>query len=74
MKELNDTVAKEYDVEVMAGKANIEVRPKFVNKGEIVKRLVLHPHGAKQEKHPTGHCTKDIPIEELPDFYVVFGR
>lgn len=73
MKELNDTVAKEYDVEVMAGKANIEVRPKFVNKGEIVKRLVLHPHGAKQEKHPTGHCTKDIPIEELPDFMLCLG-
>ena len=24
----------------MTGKANLEVRPKFVNKGEIVKRLV----------------------------------
>ena len=25
----------------MTGKANLEVRPKFVNKGEIAKRLVL---------------------------------
>lgn len=34
------TVEKEYDVEVMAGKANLEVRPKFVNKGFIATRLV----------------------------------
>ncbi|KAF1356607.1 alpha,alpha-trehalose-phosphate synthase-like protein subunit Tps2 [Delphinella strobiligena] len=39
-KELENTVAKDYDVEVMPGKANLEVRPKFVNKGEIAKRLV----------------------------------
>ncbi|GAB7365973.1 hypothetical protein MBLNU230_g7301t1 [Neophaeotheca triangularis] len=39
-KHLNDTVAKEFDVEVMAGKANLEVRPRFVNKGEIAKKLV----------------------------------
>jgi len=25
----------------MTGKANLEVRPRFVNKGEIAKRLVL---------------------------------
>lgn len=25
----------------MAGKANLEVRPRFVNKGEIAERLVL---------------------------------
>lgn len=29
-----------WDVEVMPGKANVEVRPTFINKGEIVKRLV----------------------------------
>lgn len=28
-------------VHVMAGKANLEVRPSFINKGEIAKRLVL---------------------------------
>lgn len=33
-------MAKKYDVEVMTGKANLEVRPRFVNKGEIAKRLV----------------------------------
>ncbi len=39
-KELESTVAQKWDVEVMAGKANLEVRPTFINKGEIVKRLV----------------------------------
>lgn len=39
-KELENTVGKEFDVEVMPGKANLEVRPRFVNKGEIAKRLV----------------------------------
>ncbi|VEU21022.1 DEKNAAC102025 [Brettanomyces naardenensis] len=32
---------KKYDVEVMPGKANVEVRPRFVNKGEIARRLIL---------------------------------
>src|SRR5690349_12064094 len=39
-KELETTVARKWDVEVMPGKANLEVRPTFINKGEIVKRLV----------------------------------
>jgi len=39
-KELEKTVGKKWDVEVMAGKANLEVRPTFINKGEIAKRLV----------------------------------
>ncbi|EUC49564.1 glycosyltransferase family 20 protein [Bipolaris oryzae ATCC 44560] len=39
-KHLERTVAKKYEVEVMTGKANLEVRPRFVNKGEIAKRLV----------------------------------
>jgi trehalose 6-phosphate synthase/phosphatase len=39
-KELENTVGKKWDVEVMAGKANLEVRPTFINKGEIAKRLV----------------------------------
>lgn len=33
-------MGKDWDVEVMTGKANLEVRPTFINKGEIVKRLV----------------------------------
>lgn len=39
-KELEASVARAWDVDVMAGKANLEVRPTFINKGEIVKRLV----------------------------------
>lgn len=39
-KELEATVARRWDVDVMPGKANIEVRPTFINKGEISKRLV----------------------------------
>jgi trehalose 6-phosphate synthase/phosphatase len=41
-KELESTVAKKWDVDVMEGKANLEVRPTFINKGEIVKRLVAN--------------------------------
>jgi len=39
-KELEKTVSKKWDVEVMTGKANLEVRPTFINKGEIAKRLI----------------------------------
>lgn len=39
-KELEKTVGRKWDVEVMPGKANLEVRPTFINKGEIAKRLV----------------------------------
>jgi len=39
-KELETTVGRKWDVDVMTGKANLEVRPTFINKGEIAKRLV----------------------------------
>ncbi|KAI9787634.1 MAG: threalose-6-phosphate phosphatase [Geoglossum umbratile] len=39
-KHLENTVTKKWEVEVMTGKANLEVRPTFVNKGEIAKKLV----------------------------------
>lgn len=39
--ELERTVGKDWDVEVMPGKANLEVRPTFINKGQIAKKLVL---------------------------------
>ncbi|KAI5966260.1 TPS2 [Candida pseudojiufengensis] len=70
-KELENDIASEYDVEVMTGKANIEVRPKFVNKGEIVKRLVLHPHGQKQAIEEIIH--HDSKCDELPDFVMCVG-
>lgn len=37
---LEQTVAHKYDIEVMAGKANLEVRPRKFNKGEIVKSII----------------------------------
>lgn len=37
---LEQTVAQKYDIEVMAGKANVEVRPRQFNKGEIVKSIL----------------------------------
>ncbi|KAI0391542.1 glycosyltransferase family 20 protein [Xylariaceae sp. FL0594] len=40
LDELNSTVSTQWDVDVMTGKANLEVRPRFINKGEIAKRLV----------------------------------
>lgn len=39
-KQLEKRLSTKYDVEVMEGKANIEVRPRQFNKGEIVKRLI----------------------------------
>lgn len=38
--ELESWITKKWEVDVMKGKANLEVRPTFINKGEIVKRLV----------------------------------
>ena len=37
---LENTVTKKWEIEVMAGKSNLEVRPQFVNKGYIATRLV----------------------------------
>lgn len=57
-KLLDNTVAKHHDVEVMTGKANLEVRPRFVNKGEIAKRLV--------REYGEGY-------DEAPDFVLCLG-
>jgi len=72
VKELEETIATQYEVEVMTGKANVEVRPSFVNKGEIVKRLTLTRHGAPQ--------INDANVDnlnhkhgELPDFIFCVG-
>ncbi|QUC23510.1 uncharacterized protein UV8b_07751 [Ustilaginoidea virens] len=51
-KELEATVAGKWDVEVMPGKANVEVRPTFINKGEIARRLVATYHS------PEGQATE----------------
>jgi trehalose 6-phosphate synthase/phosphatase len=58
-KELMAGVARSWDVEVMPGKANVEVRPTFINKGEITKRLVKTYH---QPIAPKGE-TPSGPVE-----------
>lgn len=50
-KQLEETVGKRWEVEVMAGKANLEVRPTFVNKGSIATRLV-NEYGTTPGKAP----------------------
>lgn len=49
-----------HEVEVITGKANLEVRPKFVNKGEIVRNLI------KNSEVPPGFvfCTGDDTTDE----------
>lgn len=62
----------EYDFDVMDGKANVEVRPRFVNKGEIVKRLVWHQHGKLQDlSKPVKK--EGMKISEMPDFILCLG-
>ena len=51
-KELEEKVAKSWEVDVMPGKANLEVRPTFINKGEIVKRLVQMYHNRASDGEP----------------------
>jgi trehalose 6-phosphate synthase/phosphatase len=47
---LEHTVMKKFEIEVMSGKANLEVRPQFVNKGYIATRLI-NEYGT-EEGHP----------------------
>lgn len=69
-KEL-DKYAEGSDLEIMEGKANIEVRPKFVNKGEIVRRLVWHKHGAPQDMLAT--TREELTKDQMPDFTLCLG-
>lgn len=68
-KRLESTVAKKYDVEVMTGKANLEVRPTFVNKGEIAKRLIAEYSSGVEETSPIGKP----PVASGPDFVFCLG-
>jgi trehalose 6-phosphate synthase/phosphatase len=61
MTELTQVMeSRGFEVEVMTGKANLEVRPKFVNKGEIAKKLV------NDSSKPPGmvFCTGDDTTDE----------
>jgi trehalose 6-phosphate synthase/phosphatase len=65
-KELEKTVGKKWDVEVMTGKANLEVRPTFINKGEIAKRLVAsYGHEAGQPPEFTLCLGDDFTDEDM---------
>ncbi|MCJ1319724.1 threalose-6-phosphate phosphatase [Xylographa vitiligo] len=63
-KHLENTVGKKWDVEVMSGKANLEVRPTFVNKGEIAKRLVTSYGIGKGEPPEFILCLGDDNTDE----------
>ncbi|QPG73119.1 hypothetical protein FOA43_000424 [Brettanomyces nanus] len=63
-KQLEEEICSQYDVEVMPGKANVEVRPRFVNKGEMVRRIVLCSDPVKQVVRKHG---------ERPDFVLCLG-
>lgn len=60
---LEEGVAKKWEVEVMTGKANLEVRPQFVNKGFIATRLV---HEASEDGKPPAFvlCLGDDQTDE----------
>ena len=62
---------EDFDLDVMEGKKNIEVRPKFVNKGEIVKRLVWHKYGTPQDLLKP--LDQTLPIDQMPDFILCLG-
>lgn len=65
--ELEKDIATRWDVHVMAGKANVEVRPTFINKGEIAKRLVARYHNP-------GHApTSTEPNPGKVDFALCMG-
>ena len=53
-KKLVDGVGRKWEVEVMPGKANLEVRPTFINKGEIAKRLVTTYHNPSSKDSSEG--------------------
>lgn len=64
-KVLEGGVAKKWEVEVMSGKANLEVRPTFVNKGFIANRLV-NEYGYQDGGEPPGFvlCLGDDTTDE----------
>jgi trehalose 6-phosphate synthase/phosphatase len=49
--DLERDVVKRFEVEVMSGKANLEVRPQFVNKGYIATRLI-NEYGSDEGSPP----------------------
>ncbi len=71
-KELENTVGRKWDVEVMAGKANLEVRPTFINKGEISKRLVT-TYNAELRAVQDSNTTDSTDSNDKVDFVLCLG-
>lgn len=61
---LESTVARKWDIEVMSGKANLEVRPRFLNKGIIAKRLVEQYRGNPAQQPDFVLCLGDDFTDE----------
>lgn len=59
------TVAKKYPIDVMAGKANVEIRPKLFNKGEIVKNIFQDARERKQFPEFVLCCGDDTTDEDM---------
>ncbi len=77
-KELESGIARKWDVYVMTGKANVEIRPTFINKGWIAKRLVNSyttgvsnesraPATADQRKGDSREQTSDVTPDRTTD-------
>lgn len=72
-KELETTVGRKWDVEVMAGKANLEVRPTFINKGEIAKRLVTEYNAELKALAAKSSGSPDKVASEKLEFVLCMG-
>lgn len=65
---LEDTVGKAFEIEVMEGKANLEVRPRFVNKGVIASRLVSEFEKSNGTEGASGSAKPDFVLCLGDDF------
>lgn len=63
-KQLENEVVNKWDVEVLRGKANLEVRPTFVNKGAIAKRLVDEYEESESKVPEFVMCAGDDSTDE----------
>lgn len=63
-QELENIVCTNFDVECMTGKMNVEVRPKFINKGEIVRRLVSEHNSNGLNSPDFVFCSGDDTTDE----------
>lgn len=59
------TVSKKYPVDVMAGKANVEIRPKLFNKGEIVRSIFEEAHKKNEFPEFVLCCGDDTTDEDM---------